>query len=265
MYLGGDYHDRDNPHKWGVSQGQFIVFITLVCNQKEGRQQSSSRRGLQTSVAEDDYLMMMMMMMMIFYRGTGTKCTEHKIIVTRNPIIAATMRANPNNNNTNKRPMNSLTSPTARPRTDHQGGTRGRAPSSGLMLQRGKDADDDDDDTESWRRRQWQQQDDNNGATIGVEGNRSTNNNNNHSSKQDGVRTGTSRPRPPMATDDDDAGNTNTTTRRTTSNDEHSREDEDDVDDGEMPSATGTLDRKTSQASPKACLYTNQHKMTREA
>jgi hypothetical protein len=47
-------------------------------------------------------------------------------------------------------------------------------------------------------------------------------------------------------------------------NDEQSREDDDDADDGDMPSATGTLDRKTSQASPTACLYNNQHK-TREA
>jgi hypothetical protein len=58
-------------------------------------------------------------------------------------------------------------------------------------------------------------------------------------------------------------------------------DDEDDVTDGTnkqgrmttmvgmtetIPPATGTLDRKTSQASPTACLYNNnQHKKTREA
>jgi hypothetical protein len=79
MFLvGGSYHDRDNPHKWGVSHGQLIVFITIVCNQKEGRQQSSSRRGLRTSM--DD---LMMMMMTIFYGGTGTKCTGTPKLVTR--------------------------------------------------------------------------------------------------------------------------------------------------------------------------------------
>jgi hypothetical protein len=50
MFLGGDYHDRDNPHRWGVSHGKPLVLTTLVCIQKEGRQQSSSRRGLRTSM-----------------------------------------------------------------------------------------------------------------------------------------------------------------------------------------------------------------------
>jgi hypothetical protein len=82
MFLGGSYHDRDNPHMWwGVSHGQLIVFIrTLVCNQKDGRQRSSSSRGLRTSV--DEMMMMMMRMMMImtiFYGGPGTKCTENQI------------------------------------------------------------------------------------------------------------------------------------------------------------------------------------------
>jgi hypothetical protein len=63
---------------WGVSHGQLIVFITLVCSQKEGRQGSSSSRGLRTSVA-DEMMMMMMMKKNIFYRGTGTKCTANKI------------------------------------------------------------------------------------------------------------------------------------------------------------------------------------------
>jgi hypothetical protein len=59
---------------WGVSHGKTMILRTLVCIQKEGRQQSSSRRGLQTSM--DDLMMMMMMMTMtIFYRGTSTKCT----------------------------------------------------------------------------------------------------------------------------------------------------------------------------------------------
>jgi hypothetical protein len=72
MFLGGSYHDRDNPHMWGVSHGQLITFITLVCSQKEGRQQSSSRKGDRTSVADDEMRMMMMMMMIliIFYGGT---------------------------------------------------------------------------------------------------------------------------------------------------------------------------------------------------
>jgi hypothetical protein len=59
-------------------------------------------------------MMMMTMMMTFFYRGIGTKCTEHQILVTRNPITdhttAATMAdddgrqsatKNKNHNNTN--------------------------------------------------------------------------------------------------------------------------------------------------------------------
>jgi hypothetical protein len=77
MFLGGSYHDRDNPHKWGVSHGQLILFIRLVCIQKEGRQPSSRRRGLRTS-ALDETMMRTMMMMTIFYRGIGTKPTGTK-------------------------------------------------------------------------------------------------------------------------------------------------------------------------------------------
>jgi hypothetical protein len=77
MFLGGDYHDRDNPQQSRASHGKAIVWMTLVCNQNEGRQpQSSSTRGLGTSM---DDLMVMMMMMIIFYGGIGTKCTEHQI------------------------------------------------------------------------------------------------------------------------------------------------------------------------------------------
>jgi hypothetical protein len=82
MFLGGSYHDRDNPHMWGVSHGQLIVFITLGCTQKDGRQQSSSRRGPRTSVADDEMMMRMTMMMInFFYGGIGTKCTEHQIVM----------------------------------------------------------------------------------------------------------------------------------------------------------------------------------------
>jgi hypothetical protein len=51
---------------------QATVLMTLVWTLKEGRQQSSSRRGVRTFKDDD---MMVMMMMMIFYRGIGTKST----------------------------------------------------------------------------------------------------------------------------------------------------------------------------------------------
>jgi hypothetical protein len=107
MFLGGSYHDRDNPHMWGVSHGQLIVFMTIVCNQKEGRQQSSSRRGLRTSVEEE---VMIMMMMNNFYGGIGTKPTENQIsnmkrcdeqstmVWTQQP--ATTVKNNTSNNTT---------------------------------------------------------------------------------------------------------------------------------------------------------------------
>jgi hypothetical protein len=73
MFLGGSYHDRDNPHNNEAPHGKTMVWMTLVCSQNEGRQQSSSRsRGLRTL---DDLMMMMMMMRTIFYGGTCTDCT----------------------------------------------------------------------------------------------------------------------------------------------------------------------------------------------
>jgi hypothetical protein len=108
MFLGGSYHDRDNPHMWGVSHGQLIVFIrTLVCIQKDGRQRSSSSRGRlrRTSVDEMTMLMMMMMTMTISYRGTGTKCTADQNLVTRNATDADD-DDNTNNNSSSHSPTN---------------------------------------------------------------------------------------------------------------------------------------------------------------
>jgi hypothetical protein len=79
MFLGGSYHDRDNPSTSKPHDGKALVWMTLVCNQMDGRDSSAAAGGLQ--ITGDD--LMMMMMRMIFYGGTGTKCTENKI-VTRN-------------------------------------------------------------------------------------------------------------------------------------------------------------------------------------
>jgi hypothetical protein len=83
MFLGGSYHDRDNPHSNKASHdGKPVVWMILVWNRKEGGDSRAATGGLRTRTG-DDLTRMMMMMMMIFYGGTGTKCTEHKI-VTRN-------------------------------------------------------------------------------------------------------------------------------------------------------------------------------------
>jgi hypothetical protein len=82
LFLGGSFHDRDNPYSnKQASHGKPIVWMTLACSQKEGRQQNSSRRELR---ATGDDVVMMMMMMTIFYGGIGTKCTENQTIATRN-------------------------------------------------------------------------------------------------------------------------------------------------------------------------------------
>jgi hypothetical protein len=74
---------------WGVSHGKTIVLMTLVCSQKEGRQQSSSSRGLRTSM--DEWMVRMMMMMTNFYGGTGTKSTETRQNSNPTQNVATTM------------------------------------------------------------------------------------------------------------------------------------------------------------------------------
>jgi hypothetical protein len=253
MFLGGSYHDRDNPHMWGVSHGQLIVFITIVCNQKEGRQQSSSRRGLRTSVAEDDE---MMMMMTNFYRGTGTKCTAEQNLVTRNVddvdddntdnnSSSHSPSTNPNTNNNNKTPQTKKARPHQEVPTPVVARltTMTRTPMIPTAEDQheapGDDEDEDDNpplfndkEGDEGTRTRWQQR-----TTMGM------------------TMTG--------ATDDDDGRWSRRNSRR-----RHNQE-------ARMmmmgmtettPPATGTLDRKTSQASPAACLYNNnQHKKTREA
>jgi hypothetical protein len=54
MFLGGSYHDRDNPHSNQASHGESIVWKTSEYSQKKCRQQSSSRRGLQSSGDDED-------------------------------------------------------------------------------------------------------------------------------------------------------------------------------------------------------------------
>jgi hypothetical protein len=91
MLLGGSYHDRDNPPSTRASHGKTIVLMPLVSTrQTDGRQQSGSSRGVRTSVVVGDE--MRMRTMTIFYRGTGTKCTEQKI-ATRNKDNTMTMAA----------------------------------------------------------------------------------------------------------------------------------------------------------------------------
>jgi hypothetical protein len=79
MFLGGSYHDRDNPHKWGVSHDQLITFITLVCSQKEGTDSRGAAAGDTFKLPWMTMMRMKMMMTtMVFYGGTGTKCTGDK-------------------------------------------------------------------------------------------------------------------------------------------------------------------------------------------
>jgi hypothetical protein len=268
MFLGGSYHDRDNPHMWGVSHDQFIVFITLGCNQKEGRQQSS--RGLRTSVADDAAMRMKMMMMKmtttmtIFYRGIGTKCTESQNSNTktmrrwrrrrgwqlqqRRQHDGTRQSAHHNNTNTNSinnknRPNEAVDdamqtddgySQTRRTRT-HVRMVTATTP----MMNRTMAHDNKDD------------------ANTTTTKNIHSNTTNMRASRQ--VTTLVARldrhemRRTTRITD----GATNKQEGRMTMMWMTAKE--------MIPSATGTLDRKTSQASPKACLYTNQHKKTREA
>jgi hypothetical protein len=54
MFLGGSYHDRDNPHRNQASHGKSIVWKTSECSQKEGRQQRSDRRRSGDDDDDDD-------------------------------------------------------------------------------------------------------------------------------------------------------------------------------------------------------------------
>jgi hypothetical protein len=72
MFLGGSYHDRDNPQQRRASHGKPVVWMILVCNRKDGGDRRAAAEGLRTL---DDLMMMRMMMMTIFYGGTGTDFT----------------------------------------------------------------------------------------------------------------------------------------------------------------------------------------------
>jgi hypothetical protein len=192
-----------NPQPWGVSHGKPLVLITLVCSRKEGRQQSSSRRGLRPL----DDLMRMMMMMMIFYGGTGTKCTEHKIVTRnkdRNNDDGQQRKTNiTTNNNTNDRTTVKMTpgAPCDTVRCVHWQKKK--------TDERRKDDEDEDIDDD---------------VTI--------------------------------AKDESKQG----TRMRKTRSDGHGddlhqgRMEDDEYGGTPMPSATGTLDRKTSQVSPTTCF-----------
>jgi hypothetical protein len=328
MFLGGSYHDRDNPHMWGVSQGQFIVFITIGCNQKEGRQQSSSRRGLRTSM--ETIMMMMMTTMTIFYRGTGTKCTENQILlVTRYPITVMADDGRQRTMNNKSHNNNNITSTT----TTTDGRRRRMLPGASTSTTEGRstssnsDTDNADDDHEA------DDDEDANGYTTNRTTNTNTNKHEDHDEddaddaadeaadeaaddprrrqtkdstdddrwmsprKQlrmdqseseddddgdDGDHTAcdwytrqknqpsltSSMPlqqQPPTTEDARSLANNNKGKHQDSEQHQQRDEDEDDVDGGEIPSATGTLDRKTSQASPATCLYNNQHQTREEA
>jgi hypothetical protein len=101
MFLGGSYHDRDNPaNSVEPHHGKLIVWmVALVCNWKNGDNGRAAAGGLRTTVRDDDLMMRMMMMQNIFYGGIGTKCTANKI---RNP-------KHHNNNTNNNYKNNPLT------------------------------------------------------------------------------------------------------------------------------------------------------------
>jgi hypothetical protein len=197
MFLGGSYHDRDNPHSNKASHGKSVVWKILVCSQTEGRQRSGSRRGLRT-------LVNLMMMTMIFYGGTGTKCTAVKI-VTRNRVRRWSTTMATNNNNKQHSPQATRSDQTTR--------------STWIDLCKA---------TPPLQRR----------PTMADKATR----------KEQDV---------PLMMND---GSTSTTPTDETRDggphgDLHQGRMEDDEDGGSpMPSATGTLDRKTSQASPTTCL-----------
>jgi hypothetical protein len=69
MFLGGDYHDRDNPRATQLSNKTSSMDSWM-----------QSERDGSTSSSRDDSSkfrwMMTMMMMMIFYGGISTNCTE---------------------------------------------------------------------------------------------------------------------------------------------------------------------------------------------
>jgi hypothetical protein len=77
MFLGGSYHHRDNPPANSVEphDGKTMLLMTLVRIQKEGDSRAAAAR-LRTRTGDD----LTMMRMNIFYGGTGTKCTENKIL-----------------------------------------------------------------------------------------------------------------------------------------------------------------------------------------
>jgi hypothetical protein len=259
MFIGGSYHDRDNPHMWGVSHGQLIVFITIVCNQKEGRQQSSSRKVDQTSVADDEMRTMIKMMKIFFYRGTGTKCTENQISNKKrcddddkNSSLdkrcdddhGDTSNLDTTNNSTNKKDTNNKNKQQPKKARPPMVTT----PPAALLLDRHE--------TRTTRTRRT--------TRIRIQrpftGTTTNNNNNTNTSNTNTARA------PPVSTPVSRLDRHEET--RTTGMTGHGTNKQ-----GRMttmgmtetiPPATGTLDRKTSQASPKACLYNNQHK-TREA
>jgi hypothetical protein len=272
MFLGGSYHDRDNPHKWGVSHGQLIAFITLVCSQKEG---TDSRGAAAGDTFELPWMKMMKMMLMtIFYAGIGTKCTEHQIIVKRNKDrndddddgnLSATGNSGGNNTNTNTTSNNNKNNK-SQPEDRSMMTMRREAITPVARLDQpdllptmmGMMAMADGHNQRKPRLdgiNQWSQPKESTDGEINRSWNRTM------EPTAPGSERTTPRRRQMVATDRRNAWlqqQMETTTGRMTMmwmTEEETK----------VLSATGTLDRKTSQASPKACLYNTQHKTTREA
>jgi hypothetical protein len=192
-------------------------------------------------------MMMMMMMMTNFYGGIGTKCTENQISNTKPTTLSrrydddelTTKQAVDDDNNsshdTNNNTPNSQNKKEQQPKKNTGGTTAGPGTSTTLPKTRQRKPPKDDDGSNA----------------DGI-----TNNTNTR------APTGT----PPVARLDRH-DETRTTTRRTTdgTNKEQGRMTTMGMTET-IPSATGTLDRKTSQASPTKCLSRkNQQQQTREA
>jgi hypothetical protein len=151
MFLGGSYHDRDNPaNSVEPHHGKLIVWMTLVCNWKDGDSGRAAAGGLRTT---GDDLMMMMMMMNIFYGGPGTKCTENQIVtrkedrLIRNTTVA-TMTADGRQSNKSAKDKNKNNPTDTKLRPQHDNATLVAAFTMKMMMTRTRtNTEDDDDDT----------------------------------------------------------------------------------------------------------------------
>jgi hypothetical protein len=237
MFLSGSYHDRDNPQQRKASHGKPIVWMTIVCSRKEGRQQSSSRKGLRSSGNDDaddedddddaEY----------FLRRNWYKMYRESKLVTRKqdrtPNAGDGGRQHKNNDNDSHNNNNTNTTnatPTGKKTPGARCDTvRRRVHRLKKKDERRKDADDDDMD-----------EDESNRGTRMMNDGSATLRETRSDGHGDDLHQG-------RMEDDEDGGtpmmSTPSTLDRKTGQDTTMRQ-----------SAIGTLDRKTDQAPPTTCF-----------